>query len=119
MPGGDRTGPFGQGSMTGRAAGYCSGVEWNDRQEQNFGRYSRRNQGLRRGRGFGMGCGRSFGWKNRGPMATYGAPFSTQKEEEWLQQEAQNLESSLERIKERISGLGKKSETDLNKETSD
>jgi len=25
MPGGDRTGPMGQGPMTGRAAGYCTG----------------------------------------------------------------------------------------------
>jgi hypothetical protein len=25
MPGGDRTGPWGQGPMTGRAAGYCAG----------------------------------------------------------------------------------------------
>lgn len=27
MPGGDRTGPLGQGPMTGRAAGYCAGSD--------------------------------------------------------------------------------------------
>lgn len=27
MPGGDRTGPLGQGPMTGRAAGYCAGYD--------------------------------------------------------------------------------------------
>lgn len=26
MPGGDRTGPMGMGAMTGRRAGYCSGI---------------------------------------------------------------------------------------------
>ena len=48
MPGRDGTGPMGQGSMTGRGLGVCTGV--------NVGRY-----GVGLGRGFGRGMGRSMG----------------------------------------------------------
>ena len=56
MPGGDGTGPLGQGSMTGRGAGFCAGYD--------VGGYA--NPGLRfgRGRGFGRGMGR--GWRRFG-----------------------------------------------------
>ncbi len=45
MPGGDGTGPFGEGRMTGRGMGYCRG---------NTPRFI--NQGFRRG------YGRGFAW---------------------------------------------------------
>ncbi|MFN2267242.1 MAG: DUF5320 domain-containing protein, partial [Desulfonatronovibrio sp.] len=59
MPGGDRTGPLGQGPRTGRAQGFCSGSKTpgfkefrNENQRLNRGR--RNSQGGRgRGRGFG------------------------------------------------------------------
>ncbi len=44
MPGGDRTGPLGMGSMTGRGLGYCTG----------FTGFSRFVKG--RERGFGWTC---------------------------------------------------------------
>lgn len=49
MPGGDRTGPLGQGPLTGRGLGLC-------------GNYSGRARGLGRGQGFqrGFGRGRAF-----------------------------------------------------------
>jgi len=51
MPGGDRTGPWGMGPMTGRAAGLCAG----------YGMPGYANP--IRGRGFGMGFGgRGGGW---------------------------------------------------------
>ena len=61
MPRGDRTGPFGEGPMTGRAMGYCAGYDM-----PGFGVPGR---GLgRRGRGLGWGAG----WRVRGG---YGNPW--------------------------------------------
>ena len=56
MPGGDRTGPAGMGSMTGRAAGHCAGYAAPGYASLVGGR------GLG-GRGRGGGGGR--GWRNR------------------------------------------------------
>jgi len=60
MPRGDRTGPFGQGPRTGRAAGYCAG----------YGAPGFMNQapgfGYGYGRGRGAGYGRSRGAGFRG-----------------------------------------------------
>ncbi len=58
MPRGDRTGPWGQGPMTGRAAGYCSG---NDRPGYATVGYGGRGPGFGMGRGFGKGRGGGFG----------------------------------------------------------
>jgi hypothetical protein len=60
MPGGDRTGPGGQGAMTGRGLGFCSG--------DNPNMYGRGlGRGLGRGIGFGarMGLGRGIGFGAR------------------------------------------------------
>ena len=56
MPGGDRTGPNGQGSKTGRGLGYCNGVE-----PRIFGRQLGRGNfkgsyGRGRGNGYGRRC---------------------------------------------------------------
>ena len=65
MPGGDRTGPWGDGSMTGRAAGYCGGYS--------VPGYANpvRGYGRGRGRGYGRGRGRGFcrGWYAYPPVA--------------------------------------------------
>jgi hypothetical protein len=65
MPGGDRTGPRGMGSMTGRGAGYCSGSGnpgfVRPRSGLGLGqRLGLRRAGFVRGRraGRGMGTGR-------------------------------------------------------------
>ena len=47
MPGGDRTGPMGQGPMTGRAMGDCRG---NDYPGRGFGMGFQRGPGFSRGR---------------------------------------------------------------------
>jgi hypothetical protein len=75
MPGGDRTGPWSEGPMTGRAAGYCSGYSAPG--------YSNPIRGY--GRGFGRGWGRSHG-RGRGfgrgwcayPPATIVTPVNPQ-----------------------------------------
>ena len=62
MPGGDRTGPLGMGSMTGRAAGYCAGYPVPGYMNPSGGR------------GFGMAGGRGFRGGGRGFRGWYGAP---------------------------------------------
>ncbi len=66
MPRGDRTGPLGNGPMTGRGAGYCSGS----------GIPGYKNAGMGHGRGFGGGrCfgGGGRGWRNM--FYATGLPF--------------------------------------------
>ncbi len=61
MPGRDRTGPQGQGPVTGRGLGQCTGrnVPW----PAGAGRY---------GYGFGPGRGMGFGWGRRARGAGWG-----------------------------------------------
>ncbi|MDH5690036.1 MAG: DUF5320 domain-containing protein [Candidatus Bathyarchaeota archaeon] len=59
MPRGDRTGPWGAGPMTGRAAGHCAGYSVPGFMNP-IGGYGR-GWGRERGRGFGRGWGRGFG----------------------------------------------------------
>lgn len=71
MPRGDRRGPVGAGSMTGRGLGYCAGNDQPgfaaDAAPQGAGRGLRNGAG--RGSGFGRGCG-------RGPGRGYGRTFA-------------------------------------------
>jgi len=62
MPGFDRTGPEGQGPMTGRGLGRCNpDNEFNEEDDIRFGRGWGRGRGLGRGRGFGRGFGGGYG----------------------------------------------------------
>lgn len=88
MPGGDRTGPFGQGPMTGRGAGFCRGF--------GGGRGPGLGRGFNRGRGFGMGRGLGF---DRG--------YVEESEVEMLRREAEYLGSSLEAVNKRLEQLEK------------
>jgi len=75
MPGGDRTGPEGLGSMTGRGAGYCAGNDVPGYASSVRGFTNRRfaNVGISSylvpptARGFGRGCGRFRGGAGRRP----------------------------------------------------
>jgi len=57
MPNRNRTGPDGQGPMTGWGSGICNGNPTIDDAMYNPGRFGRR-----RGRGYGPGFGRGFGF---------------------------------------------------------
>ena len=61
MPGGDRTGPMGEGPMTGRGSGNCGDDKQPERAR--FGR-GWRNMRMRGNRSRGKG----FGWRARGDM---------------------------------------------------
>ncbi len=115
MPGGDRTGPMGAGSMTGRGAGFCGG----------FGvpGYMKRGPGW--GRGFGRGWGRGLGWRAWGfrggfgnpwygnvmPVdAPYAAPWvarplTREEELDYLRSQAGALQEELDAINARVSEI--------------
>jgi hypothetical protein len=108
MPGRDRTGPLGQGPMTGRGAGDCAGSE--------TGGFSNQFPGVRRqfGGRFGRGGG-GRGWRN-GFRAT-GVPFwarsatappNAEQELAGLKDEAKFLQGQLDAITRRIDELGQK-----------
>lgn len=79
MPGQDRTGPFGQGPLTGRGLGPCG-----------------RGIGFRRGfRGFGRGMGYGF----------QPVQFSESDEKKILEQELQDIESEKKEIEKRLKEL--------------
>lgn len=58
MPGGDQTGPYSEGPMTGRRLGYCGGKanrgfrKFQHDEEAEHGRFFGRGRGHRRGHGF-------------------------------------------------------------------
>jgi len=125
MPRGDRTGPDGMGSMTGRGAGFCSGSGMPGYQNQ----YGGRGQGLGRGNRFagGMGYGHAYG---PGPGAGYGRGMgrgfgpgwdrgyaygptvsaTPEAEKQQLQREAEYVEEELKAIRKHLDDLGAKAD---------
>ena len=113
MPGFDRTGPMGEGPMTGGARGRCN---------PNYAGYDPRfygggyrGLGLRRGfrGGFGpeMGrgrrYGRGYGWFP--PAIDPGFPADAAGEVDMLKAQADHMKNSLDAINERIAALEKNS----------
>ncbi|MBD3247467.1 hypothetical protein GF378_02500 [Candidatus Pacearchaeota archaeon] len=110
MPNGDRTGPNGQGPMTGRAMGFCAGYN-----SPGF------TKGVPRcGRGMGRGFGRGFGFRRRAfanPTQAQGAMqaqtvqpvqpvvVSENQEKEILEQDLEDLKAEMQDIQERLKGL--------------
>ena len=124
MPGGDRTGPMGQGPMTGRAAGYCAGAPepgyMNPAPGGGFGNWGGGFRGQGGGGRGGRGRRNRFyatglpGWaragRDFGPPAPYVAPFAPsmtrEREMELLREQADHFNEALEDIKKRIEELG-------------
>ena len=110
MPGGDRTGPLGEGPMTGKGFGYCGGLD-----APGYG-YMRpffgRGFGFGRGRGRGMRRGMGFGQLWGAPVYPYDAPYSRENEAEMLRQQAKNLEDSLEQINKRLTQMEEQTKKD-------
>jgi len=103
MPQGDRTGPMGQGSRTGRALGFCSGYD-TPGYAKGFG------GGM--GRGYGFGRGRNFGSAFTGFFQGLPWTQSTSKEDEvkMLKAQAESLKRSQKDIEKRLSELEKENE---------
>ncbi len=95
MPGFDRTGPRGEGPLTGRGLGPCG-----------------RGLGFRRGFGRGFGRGRGFGFRRAyaydyGDVAPVAPALTKEQEKTMLESEMKILQEDLEAIKKRIKELEK------------
>lgn len=118
MPGFDRTGPWGEGPMTGGARGYCN-PGWTGNRPPMFGmgRGRGRGRGFRRGIGPWHGSGRVFGWGGYPPAwgrrytPGFSAPYSLDPSEEldMLKTEADAIKKDLEEINKRMAELEKDS----------
>ena len=114
MPGGDRTGPEGMGSMTGRAAGFCAGynVPGYMNPYGGGGRGFRRNFG---GRGVGFGRRGGFAYDVNPTVQTTlqpdvaQAPTNESMELEALRNQSQAIEATLSVIQKRVEALEKQS----------
>jgi hypothetical protein len=108
MPGGNRTGPMGQGPKTGRGAGYCG-----DRDEAGFttapgkgGFFGGRGGGAGRGRGRGFGAGRGQG--RMGSGGWFGAQSPDMGTEELqTNTEAGRLKAQINALEARLARLEK------------
>jgi len=110
MPQGDRTGPMGQGSMTGRKVGFCAGFD-SPGFTKGFG------GGMGRGSGFGRGMGRgrgfrrafNFGWPSFGSsqVAPWQQAVSKDDEVKMLKSQAEALIRTQKDIEKRLSELEK------------
>ena len=128
MPGGNQTGPMGQGPKTGRASGYCAGFNQSGWMNRMVGRWFGRGGGGQGGGQGGGGWGRRHwfhatgltgwqraamrvsAWGGSGPLPTADAdhPAATQEQElVSLKQQASQLEAGLEQIRNRIEELSK------------
>lgn len=101
MPGGDRTGPLGAGSGTGRAMGYCSGYD-----RPGFANLATSFRGW-----FGFGCrGAGRGWRHR--FYATGIPGwvtpTSEQETADLKAQADWLKGQLDAIQKRIDELTSK-----------
>ena len=102
MPRGDRKGPEGMGSRTGRGLGLCSGYDSPGFTKGRFG------DGMRRGRGLGFGRGAGFqGAYDRG-YGGMGYPDNvpnTGDELQTLKDEAKFMKENLDTVNKRIKEL--------------
>ena len=130
MPGGDGTGPYGAGPMTGRAAGYCAGfpVPGYMNPIPGRGRGFGRGWGRGRGRGWGRGFGRGFGWRGAAYPYAYGDPYygnpyyaapyvpgvTPQQEADMLKEQAKAMQDEIKAMNQRIKELESDAENEGN-----
>jgi len=101
MPRGDRTGPMGEGPMTGRAAGYCAGYNVAGCDNPAGGRGMGRGWGMGRGRGRGLGFGR--GMRYGAPAAAWG-PAGAPDEVQALREQVADMQAQLNAVLNRLEG---------------
>jgi len=99
MPQGDRTGPAGQGAMTGRGMGFCAGFDSPGFMNNGFGR------GM--GRGFGRGRGRGFGWRARAMPIQQPTVITEKQEKQFLEQELSVLKKEMKEVEEKLKEIKK------------
>lgn len=111
MPGGDRTGPLGQGPMTGRGAGYCAGADAPGFMNAGMGRGMGRGFGPGRGRGFtgAWGQGRGRGRRRRAFWSEGPGYYPAADEAQTARDEIAELRQRIELLDQRLSELSGKS----------
>jgi len=109
MPRGDRTGPFGDGPLTGRRMGFCAGYDHPGYLSQGtgYGRGPGRGlgRGFRGGYDFGRGFGRGYGY---GFRPSYPGDIPTEAEKSMIEDEIRILRDQLSSLEDRLSKLGGK-----------
>lgn len=126
MPQRDRSGPMGQGPMTGRAMGICTGNGtlgfrggYGGGMGKGFGYGFGRGRGGARGMGRGMGMGMGYGWGHRTGLYHEGffmdfpwARTITREDEiKILKAQAEYLKRSQNDIEKRLKELEQESES--------
>jgi hypothetical protein len=110
MPGGDRTGPQGQGPRTGRGLGYCSGYDHPGYAKNTYSRgcgfFRRQGRGFGRGRGFRYHVFDIPIYPSYYPSEPYPRP-DAEEEKTFLQQAIRDLENEIKNLKDRLSQLDK------------
>lgn len=99
MPGFNGTGPLGQGAVTGRGMGRCTGAVPADA-------VPARGFGLGMGRGFGRGRGRGFGPVPMSAWHGYARPATEQVDEKTiLENQIKGLQNQLEMLNKRLNEI--------------
>lgn len=91
MPQGDKTGPDGQGPMTGRAMGFCAGANSPGFSNIGFGR--------------GFGRSRKFAWRARTFQNIPQPQITEAQEKQILKQELEAVKSEQAEIQARLKEL--------------
>lgn len=105
MPRGDRTGPSGNGPMTGRQMGYCAGNN-QPGYATGFGNFGR-GFGNRRGFGYGRGFGNrgGFGYGNRN---FYDESIPNVSEKTMIENEINSIKDQMSFLEKRLSEISNK-----------
>lgn len=110
MPRGNKSGPTGQGPMTGRAMGYCVGNDvpgyMEDRPGLGLARGFRGGRNAGMGRGPGRGMGNRWNMRNAAPSEENLAP-TKEEERNYLSRQAERLKRTLNEVEQRINELDK------------
>jgi Family of unknown function (DUF5320) len=112
MPRGDRSGPNGMGSMTGRGSGFCNGFNAPGYMNSGagFGRGRGRGRGIGGGQygyGAGYGAGRGYGLA-AAPYAVPMAPvegYSKGAEKGYIENEVSFLKNQLKALEGRLADM--------------
>ncbi len=106
MPSGDRTGPMGQGPMTGRSSGFCAGYD-TPGYVKGFGGGTGRGFRFGRGRGRGFGWGRNFGFAGFFPGFPWSHSISREDDISMLKSQNEYLKRSQKDIEKKLDELEK------------
>ncbi len=99
MPRGDRTGPMGEGPMTGRQLGYGAGYDSPGYTKGPGGGLGRRLLGRGRGRGFfrwGRGSDRDYAWRH---------PEKDKTENEYAGSVIESLRSEISELRKNLNAV--------------